>query len=82
MIQVNITGLPSGIDADVTITGQGWYLLPRTSVLLSDMHTGSYTMTAQSVTADGVTYDPSPTGSNFTVYANQTTTVSIAYSRR
>jgi hypothetical protein len=82
MIQINITGLPTGVDANVTITGQGWYLLPRRTMLLADMDTGAYSMTAGPVTSGGVTYDPSPTQSNFTVFANQTTTVSIAYSRR
>jgi hypothetical protein len=82
MIQVNITGLPTGVDANVTITGQGWYLLPRRTMLLPDMDTGAYSMTAGPVTSGGATYDPSPTQSSFTVFANQTTTVSIAYSRR
>jgi len=79
MLQVIITGLPSGVDADVFITGQGWMLWPTTSILLSDMQPGWYEMTAGPVTASGATYEPSLANESFLVEAGQTTTVTIAY---
>ena len=79
MIQVIITGLPSGVDADVFITGQGWMLWPTSSVLLSEMQPGWYEMTAGPVTAQGATHEPSPASESFLVEAGQTTTVSITY---
>ena len=79
MIQVVITGLPGGVDADVFIQGQGWMLWPTSSVLLPDMPAGGYQLTAGSVTAAGVTYEPTPPSASFTVHAGETTTVSVAY---
>ena len=79
MIQVVITGLPGGVDADVFIQGQGWVLWPTASVLLPDMPAGDYQLTAGSVTAAGVTYEPTPPSASFTVHTGETTTVSVAY---
>ena len=81
MIQVTINGLPSGVAADVYISGQGWDLWPPFSVLLPDMPTGSYTMSAGPVTTGGITYNPTPTNSTFTVTASTTTTVTINYAQ-
>ena len=80
MIQVIISGLPSGVNADVYISGQGWMLWPTSSVLLSDMQPGWYEMTAAPVTAEGATYEPDPTSKSFLVVSGQTTTVAITYS--
>ena len=79
MIQVIIGGLPSGVDADVTISGQGWMLWPTSSVLFSDMPPGWYQMTADTVESEGATYEPTPSSESFLVEADATTTVTITY---
>ena len=79
MIQVIISGLPSGVNADVFISGQGWMLWPTSSVLFSDMPPGWYQMTAEAIASEGATYEPTPSGESFLVEADQTTTVTITY---
>jgi hypothetical protein len=79
MIDVIIAGLPTGVDADVFIEGEGWRLWPRASVLLPDMPTGTYQMTANAVTSGGTAYHPTPTSSTFMVTAGAATPVAIAY---
>ena len=79
MIQVFISGLPSGVNADVFISGEGWMLWPGDSTLYADMPPGIYEMTARAVVSDGVTYEPDPTGETFSVVAGETTTVSVDY---
>ena len=79
LIQVTISGLPSGVQADVTMEGQGWRLWPPDTTLFADMPVGDYTWTANPVDHAGVTYTPNPTSGSFTVVEGQTTTVTIGY---
>src|SRR5262245_12492049 len=58
-VQVNITGLPAGVAAAVTVNGSGGFSRALTSTTtLSGLGNGSYTATASTVSSGGVTYAP------------------------
>ena len=78
-LQVNITGLPSGVNASVKVTGTGFSQDLTASTPLSDRAVGSYTVTAASVSSGGLSYIATVTGSPATVTANTTSTVNVAY---
>ncbi|HJU68302.1 MAG TPA: PQQ-dependent sugar dehydrogenase [Gemmatimonadaceae bacterium] len=61
-LAVNISGLPSGASASVTVTGPGGYTNTLTSSTAIELLTpGAYTITAADVVSGGVTYRPAPT---------------------
>ena len=61
-LAVNITGLPSGTNAGVTVTGPGSYTNTLTSsTAINLLAPGAYTVTAADVVAGGTTYRPAPT---------------------
>jgi glucose/arabinose dehydrogenase len=61
-LSVNITGLPNGVNASVTVTGPGGYTNVLTSSTAINLLTpGAYTITAADVVSGGVTYRPAPT---------------------
>ncbi|MDX2006379.1 MAG: NHL repeat-containing protein [Meiothermus sp.] len=78
-LQVNITGLPTGVNANVKVTGAGFSQDLTTSTPLSGRAVGSYTVTAASVSSGGLSYIATVTGSPATVTANTTSTVNVAY---
>ena len=78
-LQVNITGLPSGVNASVKVTGTGFSQDLTATQTLSNQATGSYTVTAASVSSGGVTYIPTVSSSPATVAANATSTVIVTY---
>ncbi|HEU4743178.1 MAG TPA: hypothetical protein VFS50_16395 [Meiothermus sp.] len=71
-LSLEVSGLPSGNSATLTITGPNGFsqnrtLLTGTGQTLSDVPTGTYTVTAPSVVVSTVTYNPSPASQNVTV---------------
>ena len=78
-LQVNISGLPSGVNASVKVTGTGFTQDLTATQTLSGRAVGSYTVTAASVTSGGLTYIGTVTGSPATVVANATSTVTVTY---
>lgn len=79
-LQVNITGLPNGTNANVTLTKPDASTQTLTaSATLPDLALGSYSVAAASVTVNGVVYGGTVTGSPATLQANTTTTVSVSY---
>ena len=61
-LAVNITGLPNGVDASVTVTGPGGYTnVLASSTAINLLTPGEYTVTAADVVSGGVTYRPAPT---------------------
>ncbi len=79
-LEVNVTGLPDGVDANVTVSGPGGFSQVLTgSKTLGGLEAGTYTVSASDVTSGGVTFISSLTGSPATVTAGQTATVSVAY---
>lgn len=72
-IAVTASGLPSGANAAITVTGPGSYSKAVTATqTLTGLVPGSYTVTAASVTAGGTTYAPSPATRTVTVTASLT----------
>jgi hypothetical protein len=58
---VSITGLPNGVNADVTVTGPGGFTRALTaSAPLELLTPGAYTIVATDVTSGGTTYRPAP----------------------
>jgi hypothetical protein len=81
-LAVEITGLPQGRPADVTVTGPSF---PQgrsvtAAELLTNLTPGSYTITARSVTDAGAQpYDPAPATQTRQVAAGQGATAPVAY---
>jgi hypothetical protein len=78
-LAVNVSGLPSGANASVAITGPNSFSQSLTASQSLTVSTGAYAVTASNVTSGSNTYSPAVTGSPATVAAGQTSTVSVAY---
>ncbi len=80
-IDVQITGLPSGVDGNVVVVGPGYSSGQlATSKLLKDLDLGDYTMTAVEVKDDsGVTYKPSPLDTSITLHDSDQDTIVVKY---
>ena len=81
-LTVNITGLPAGVNADVTVTGPDGFTVSLTATrTLEDLEPGSYQVSAGEVsTADGV-YTNTVSGSPVTVEVGKTAAAAVAYER-
>ena len=80
-LTVSASGLPSGVNAALRVTGPGNYLQDLTQTqTLSSLTPGSYNVSASPVTTGGVTYQPVPASQAATVSAGATATVTVAYS--
>jgi hypothetical protein len=88
ILDVNIGGLPSGVSANVSVTGPSGYAQTLTRSARLSLPAGNYTVTAQPVTANlntphGAliyTFNPSPsTPQTVQVQAGGTTSVQITY---
>ncbi|HYW31040.1 MAG TPA: hypothetical protein VE869_05980, partial [Gemmatimonas sp.] len=76
LIVVNVTGLPASTNANLQVTGPNGYIAPATgNGTLVRLVPGSYTLTAGSVTRNGLVYTPSPVSQTFTVAASYTAAV-------
>lgn len=79
-LDVAITGLPVGVDADVSVTGPGGFDQTLTeSTTLAGLTVGNYVIAAANVTADGLTYQGVVDASPALVIGNATTDVSVTY---
>jgi len=80
-LEVLVVGLPSGLSADIQITGPNNYSASLTTAeVLSNLVTGDYTLSVNSVTAQGITYSFNNSQSQIvTVLESQTLTVDIDY---
>ncbi len=77
---VNVAGLPPATPAAVHVSGPAGYAQDVTgSTTLNGLAAGSYTVTAQSVTPAGTTYNPSPGSQIATVSAAGTTSANVSY---
>ena len=57
-LAVNITGLPAGVNANVTVSGPGYNNILTSSTAINLLTPGAYTITAANVTSGGTTYTP------------------------
>lgn len=84
ILSLEVTGLPSGKSATLTMTGPGGFSATRTIATgtgqtLNDVSTGSYTITAPNVTVGTTTYVPNNASQTVTVTSNATVTVRVVY---
>jgi hypothetical protein len=78
-LQVDITGLPEGVDANVTVSGVGTTRELTASELIAGLTPGNYTVSAVGVEVDGLTYGGLVSLSPALVLPEETTTVSVTY---
>ena len=79
-LTLTVTGLPASINAAIALTGPASYSQnPTSTVTLTNLAPGAYTITASNVTTGGLTYAPSPASQTPTVIAGQTAMASVTY---
>jgi hypothetical protein len=80
-LQVTISGLPTGAQAGVTVTGPGGFSRAVTSTTtLTQLAAGQYTVTAADVIHEGSTYSGAPSSQSYTVAAGASvTTPAVGY---
>ena len=78
-LAVTITGLPNGVDADVTVTGPGYSAPVTQTTTLANIAAGGYTVDASNVSDGAVAYVPNPSTQAVTVTAGGTASASVAY---
>lgn len=79
-LQVNITGLPVGTDADVNVSGPGAFDQDLTATTtIPNLVPANYTITAADVSTGGLTYSAVIDTSPALVLPNETTTVDVTY---
>jgi hypothetical protein len=77
---INVAGLPPATSAAVHVSGPAGYAQDVTeSTTLDALAAGTYTVTAQSVTPAGTTYNPSPGSQIATVSTAGTTSANVSY---
>lgn len=81
-LTITITGIPSGTAASVTVTGPNGYsqAVPVTTTL-AGLEPGLYTVTAESVSATGTQFDPSPAIRAVNVSTGATASAAVVYSQ-
>lgn len=79
-LQLSVSGLPGGVNADVSLKGpENFSQNLGSAQKLTGLKPGTYTLSAASVVAGGITYTPSVTGSPVAVSAGNTATASVSY---
>jgi sugar lactone lactonase YvrE len=82
-IDVEVTGLPSGVDAAVDVEGPAGTDSPTESTTLEERSGGAYTVSAARVTDDDpivrTVYDPTVSSASFCLVNGKTETVTVAY---
>ena len=78
-LQVNIVGLPEGVDADVSVSGVGITETLTASATLAGLTPGNYTVIASDIDVDGLTYGGLVSLSPALVLPEETTTVTVTY---
>lgn len=79
-LAVAVTGLPAGAPAAVTVTGPGQYRQTVTqSATLSNLATGTYTVSAAEVLAGTSQYQPQPPAQSVNVGASAGATANVVY---
>jgi glucose/arabinose dehydrogenase len=80
-LALTISGLPSGLAAQVSVTGPaGFSQAVTASQTLSALAPGSYTITGARVISGALSYNPEPASQAVTVAAGATATATVSYS--
>ena len=77
----NVTGLPAGANADISVTGPAASYVVGGSGDLIGVRAGQYAVNVKSVSSGGVLYVPNFTSQTFTVAPAASTLVNVSYSR-
>ena len=78
-LAITISGLPTGVNGAVTVTGPGGTTQTATATTTFSVAPGSYTVAAAQVTSGTTRYNATITGSPATVTSSATATVTVAY---
>lgn len=79
-LEVNVVGLPVGVDADVSVTGpSGFNAAATNSTTFGGLTPGYYDVAANDVSDGGTDYQASVDVSPALVLPNETTTVTVTY---
>ena len=80
-LALTISGLPSGVAAQVSVTGPGGFSqVLSSSQTLNTLAPGSYTVTAGRVTSGAPSYNAAPGSQIVTITAGATSTATVTYS--
>jgi hypothetical protein len=80
-LTVTVDGLPSGAAADVTVTGPAGFSQTITAThTFNDLPTGTYTVTANSVSSGGSDYSPNPPSQTVPVASGSVASAGVTYS--
>ncbi|MGH7526775.1 MAG: CARDB domain-containing protein [Gemmatimonadales bacterium] len=75
-----VAGVPAGSSASISVTGPGNYQQSVTaSQTLSGLHGGTYTITAQPISANATDYNPSPPSQAVAVVSGITASAAVSY---
>ncbi len=78
---VTISGLPSGVSADVSVTSTASFSQNLTaSSTLTNLASGTYQVVARNISIAGESYDPTPTSRNLTINDGKTETATATVS--
>jgi hypothetical protein len=79
-LAITIAGLPTGVNAAVTVTGPAGYSRQLTTTqTLADLTPGPYSVSAADVSSGGVTYGSEPEQHSATVVEGTTVEVAVTY---
>lgn len=79
-LRVTVAGLPTGVDATVTVTGpQGYREELTAAATLANLAPGQYTVTAARVVSGGTAYTATPPSRTVAVAAGDTAEVVVTY---
>ncbi len=79
-LEIQIAGLPSGVPALVTVSNpRGFSRQVTEPAVLASLEPGDYTVSAEPVTADELTYSPEPVDQSITVVAGERAIAQIGY---
>lgn len=79
-VQVTVNGLPGGVNADLTLSGNSQSIAITASTTVQNLGPGSYTLTAANVTASGTTYAPNLATQNVVIAKQTQSLATVTYS--
>lgn len=77
--QITVNGLPNGVNASATLTGNSQTYNITASTVVSNLAVGSYTLTASNVTSGQSTYTAAPTSQNVNITKGVQSSATVTY---
>jgi hypothetical protein len=78
-LQISVTGLPTGVSADITVTGPNYSKKLTAATNLTDLGLGSYTLTVAEVSQNTTAYLGVPASQTVEVVSGGTASANVAY---